>query len=139
MTWSQRLLSGFFGAAGLLHFLRPQTYEQIVPDYLPAHHALVLASGGAEIAGALAVVPGRTRRLAGIWLTALLVAVFPANLHMALHPDRYPNLPPALLWLRLALQPLAIWWALRTTRPARDAAAAAAARRNRASTNHAQT
>lgn len=122
MSWSQRLLAGVFAATGLLHFLRPQTYEQIVPDYLPAHHAIVLASGGAEIAGALAVVPDRTRRLAGIWLAALLVAVFPANLHMALHPDRYPSLPPALLWLRLPLQPLAIWWALRATRPIREVA-----------------
>ena len=119
MTWSQRLLSVFFMAAGLLHFLRPEMYEEIVPDYMPAHRELVLVSGGAEIAGALAVIPQRTRRMAGFWLAALLVAVFPANLHMALHPDRYPGLSPALLWARLPLQPLAIWWALRSTR-ARD-------------------
>ena len=121
MTWSQRLLAVFFTTAGLLHFLRPGMYEEIVPDYLPSHRELVLVSGGAEIAGALGVIPGRTRRLAGLWLAGLLVAVFPANVHMALHPDRYPGLAPALLWVRLALQPLAIWWALRATRPARPA------------------
>jgi uncharacterized membrane protein len=118
VTWPQRLLAAFFTAAGALHFLRPAMYEEIVPDYLPAHHELVLASGAAEIAGGLAVIPRRTRRLAGLWLAATLVAVFPANVHMALHPDRYPGFWPALLWARLALQPLAIWWALAATRPA---------------------
>ena len=120
MTWSQRLLAVFFTAAGALHFLRPGMYEQIVPEYLPAPHELVLASGAAEIAGAVGVVPERTRRLAGFWLAATLVAVFPANVHMALHPDRYPGISPALLWGRLTLQPLAIWWALAATRPPRD-------------------
>ena len=121
MTWSQRLLAAFFTAAGALHFLRPGMYEQIVPDYVPAHHEIVLASGAAEIAGALGVIPKRTRRLAGLWLAATLVAVFPANVHMALHPERYPGISPGLLWGRLALQPLAVWWALAATRPAREA------------------
>ena len=121
MTWSQRLLAAFFTVAGALHFLRPEMYEAIMPDYVPAHRELVLASGAAEIAGALGVVPQRTRRLAGIWLAATLVAVFPANIDMALHPDRYPGLSPGLLWGRLALQPLAIWWAIAATRPAREA------------------
>lgn len=123
MTWSQRLLAAFFTAAGLLHFLRPGMYEQIVPEYLPAHREIVLASGAAELAGGLGVIPERTRRLAGLWLAATLVAVLPANVHMALHPERYPGFSPALLWGRLALQPLAIWWALAATRPARDAVA----------------
>lgn len=125
MRWSQRLLVAFFAAAGTLHFLRPGMYERIMPDYLPAHHELVLASGAAEIAGALAVVPQRTRRLAGLWLAATLVTVFPANLNMALHPERYPDISPTLLWVRLALQPLAIWWVLTATRPARKEQASA--------------
>jgi uncharacterized membrane protein len=88
-----------------------------MPSYLPAHHELVLASGAAEIAGAVGVIPPRTRRSAGLWLAATLVAVFPANLHMALHADRYPAVAPGLLWGRLALQPLGIWWALTATKP----------------------
>jgi len=119
MTWSQRLLAVFFTATGTLHFLRPGMYEEIMPDYLPAHHELVLASGAAEIGGALGIVAQRTRRAAGLWLVATLVAVFPANMHMALHPDRYPALPPALLWARLPLQALAIWWVLAATQSAR--------------------
>lgn len=117
MRWSQRLLAVFFTAAGTLHFLRPRMYEEIVPDYLPAHHELVLVSGAAEIAGAVMVVFPRTRRLGGLWLAATLVAVFPANVDMALHDERYTSISPALLWARLPLQGLLIWWALRATRP----------------------
>lgn len=118
MTWSQRLLAVVFTATGSLHFLRPEMYEEIVPDYLPAHRELVLASGAAEIAGALMVVFSRTRRIGGLWLAATLLAVLPANVHMALNPDRYASIAPALLWARLPLQALLIWWALRATRPA---------------------
>jgi len=114
--WPHRLLALFFAAAGTLHFLRPQMYEDIMPSYVPARRELVFASGAAEIAGAVLVVFPRTRRLGGLWLTATLVAVFPANLHMALHPERYASIPPALLWGRLPLQALLIWWALRVTR-----------------------
>jgi uncharacterized membrane protein len=117
MTWSQRLLALAFTAAGTLHFVRPRMYEEIMPGYLPAHHELVLASGAAEIAGALALLNPRSRRLGGLCLAAVLAAVFPANVHMALHPGRYPGFAAALLWARLPIQPLLIWWALRATIP----------------------
>lgn len=116
MSWPQRLLAVFFMAAGTLHFLRPRMYERIVPDYVPAQHEVVLASGAAEIAGAALVVFGRTRRIGGLWLVATLVAVFPANVHMALNAERYASISPTLLWLRLPVQGLLIWWALRVTR-----------------------
>jgi uncharacterized membrane protein len=116
VTWPQRLLGVVFLTSGVLHFLRPDVYEQIMPGYVPAHRELVLASGAAEIAGAVAVAFPRTRGAAGLWLAAVLVAVFPANVHMALHPGRYPSLPAALLWARLPLQPLLVWWALGATR-----------------------
>jgi uncharacterized membrane protein len=101
---------------GILHFLRPATYEQIMPDYLPAHHELVLLSGAAEIAGGVGVVFARTRRAAGMWLVALLVVVFPANVNMALNAERFRSIAPALLWARLPLQGLLIWWVYRATR-----------------------
>lgn len=119
MTWSQRLLSVAFIAAGTLHFLRPEYYEQIMPGYLPAHRELVLISGAAEIAGGVGVAFSRTRRAAGTWLIALLVLVFPANLNMALDPERFRSIAPILLWVRLPLQGLLIWWAYRATRPRR--------------------
>ncbi len=116
MTPSQRLLGAFFLGAGTLHFARPEMYEQIMPDYVPAHRELVLASGVAELAGAAALAFPPARRAAGWWLTAVLVTIFPANVHMALHPDRYPTIPRALLWARLPIQPLLVVWTLHATR-----------------------
>lgn len=100
-----------FIAAGVNHFLRPALYKSIMPGYLPWHGALVSISGYAEIGlGALVLVP-RWQRPAGWGVIALLVAVFPANLHMALHAERFPRIPRWLLLLRLPLQALLIAWA----------------------------
>lgn len=121
MTWSQRLLSVAFITTGVLHFLHPETYEQIVPDAMPAHHAIVLVSGAAEIAGGVGVAFARTRVVAGIWLAALLVLVFPANVNMAVNSQRFASIAPALLWARLPLQGLLIWWAWRATHPRQEA------------------
>jgi uncharacterized membrane protein len=108
-----RLFGPFFVFAGAMHFVVPRTYEAIVPDYLPAHKELVQASGVAEIAGGLGVMHPRTRRLASWWSVATLIAVFPANLHMALNPDKY-KVPGGrtALYLRLPVQLLFIAWAL---------------------------
>ena len=98
--------------AGINHFVMPRAYESIMPDYLPAHRTLVYASGVAEIAGALATLHPRTRKAGGWILIATLVAVFPANVHMALHPDRYPAVPggEVALLARLPLQALFLYW-----------------------------
>jgi uncharacterized membrane protein len=108
----RRLFGPVFVAAGILHFVIPRTYEAIVPDWLPAHRELVYASGVAEILGGAGVLHARTRRLASWWCIATLIAVFPANLHMALNPDRY-DVPggSTALWLRLPVQILFIAWA----------------------------
>jgi uncharacterized membrane protein len=100
----------FFVAAGALHFVKPRPYEAIMPDYLPAHKELVAISGVAEIAGGAALMHPRTRRLGGWWLLATLVAIFPANVHMALHPDRYRKIPPAALYARLPFQLVFMAW-----------------------------
>jgi uncharacterized membrane protein len=95
-----------FIVAGILHFLIPKTYESIMPDYLPAHRELVYASGVAEAAGGAALLSKdpKVRKYGAWWLIATLVAVFPANLHMALNPERYKKIPQPLLWARLPLQ-----------------------------------
>jgi uncharacterized membrane protein len=121
MRVSQRLLAAFFVFAGTMHFVIPRSYEAIMPPYLPRHREAVAVSGVAEIAGGLMVIHPRTRSLAGAWLVALLAAVFPANVHMALHPDQVRGLDPKrvprwALWARLALQPLIMLWAWRATR-----------------------
>jgi uncharacterized membrane protein len=112
VTSFRRLASLGFVTAGVLHFLIPDSYAGIVPDYLPAHRALVFVSGALEIAGGVGLEVPRTRAAAGKGLAALLVLVFPANLDMALHADRH-SVPPALLWARLPLQGVLIWWVLR--------------------------
>ena len=121
MTVSQRALAGFFTFAGIMHFVIPRHYEAIVPDYVPmSPRAAVSYSGWAEIAGGLAVIPAGTRGLARWWLIAVLLAVFPANIHMAVRPDQVRGLdvkriPRWTLWARLPLQLAAIVWVWRAT------------------------
>jgi uncharacterized membrane protein len=97
-----------------MHFVIPRTYAAIMPNWIPKerHMPLVYASGVAEIAGGAGVMHARTRRLASLWSIATLIAVFPANLHMALNPERY-KVPGGRisLWARLPFQLLFIAWA----------------------------
>lgn len=106
-----------FIGAGSLHFARPRMYEAIMPPYVPRHREMVLASGAAEIAGGAAALHPRTRGFARWWLLATLLAVFPANVHMAVSPEKVKGLkvPPALLWARLPLQALFMAWVWRAT------------------------
>jgi uncharacterized membrane protein len=109
----RRVLGATFLAAGALHFLKPRVYEAIMPRYLPAHRALVYASGAAEMAGGAGVLHPRTSRAAGWWLVATLLAIFPANLEMAVHAERFRRIPEPLLWARLPLQGAIIAWVWR--------------------------
>jgi uncharacterized membrane protein len=107
----QYLLCVFFVAAGLNHFINPAFYLKIMPPYLPWHHFLNYLSGFLEIVlGVLLLAPAFTR-VAAWGLIALLIAVFPANIHMALNPQLYPDISPTALWLRLPLQGVFIAWA----------------------------
>jgi|SRR5688572_13961520 uncharacterized membrane protein len=109
----RRLFGPFFVFAGVMHFIKPRWYESIMPPYLPAHSELVIASGVAEIAGGLATMHPATRRAGSLWSIATLLAVFPANLHMALNPEDFDHVPggEAALWARLPVQALFIAWA----------------------------
>ncbi len=108
----RRLAGPLFVLAGVLHFVAPKVYVRIVPPYLPAPEALVYASGLAEIAGGVGLSVPRWRRPGGWWTIATLLAVFPANLHMALHPADYPKIPGGRvsLYARLPLQAVFIAW-----------------------------
>ncbi len=109
---SPYVLGGLLTVTGALHFLAPKPYAGIVPDRLPAHYALVYVSGAAELAGAAGLVVPRTRRLAGWATAALFVAVFPANVAMALDSGGTSGLYQAAAWVRLPLQVPLIAWAL---------------------------
>src|SRR5690348_3462162 len=115
MTRSQRGLAAFWIIAGGNHFAMPKIYEAIMPDYLPAHRELVLWSGVAEIIGGIAVVSPATRRFARWWLLGVLAAFYPANVHVALPPERYEKVPPIALWARLPLQFACALWVWKAT------------------------
>jgi uncharacterized membrane protein len=105
------LLAAFFLAAGANHFRMPGIYLGMMPPGLPWPEALNYFCGVAEMLGGLGVLLPLTRRWAGWGLIALLVAVFPANLYVALQ-GRMPglNLSPTTLWLRLPFQAVFIAW-----------------------------
>jgi uncharacterized membrane protein len=122
MRLSRAGLAAFFTFTGVMHFLRPKFFEAIVPPAIEAQKQEAVAlSGAAEIAGAALVLHPASRRLGRWWLLALLLAVFPANIHMAVNPEQIRGLdmrkfPRWALWARLPLQPLAMLWVWQATR-----------------------
>ncbi len=105
------LLALFFVLAGCNHFLSPSFYVRIMPPYLPFHLLLVYLSGVFEIVlGVLLLIPKFTH-IAAWGLVALLVAVFPANIHMVVHHELFPEYQAITLWLRLPLQLVMMAWA----------------------------
>ena len=112
------VFAGLFVVAGILHFAFPIAYVRIIPPIFPFPKALVLISGGAEIAGGIGLLIRRWRRQAGYGLAILLVAVFPANIYMAVAHVPTTGLSGNrwLQWLRLPIQIPLILCALRYTR-----------------------
>ena len=117
MRLGRVLMGGLYIAAGAGHFIVTRAYMRITPDYLPAHRELVLISGAAEIAGGIGILLPPTRRTAAWGIVILLITVFPANLWMAKHPERFPDVPQWISWLRLPLQLPLLWWAYQYTKP----------------------
>ena len=117
------VMGPLYVVAGVLHFVVPELYVQIVPPILPAPLALVYLSGVAEIAVGVGVLLPRTRQYAAWATVAVLVAIFPANIFMATHGVVVEGMPgggdPSELvrWGRLPLQGVLILWALWYTRP----------------------
>ncbi len=110
----RRLFGPFFVFAGIMHFVRPRWYEWIMPPYVPRHREVVYLSGAAEIAGGLATMHPATRRAGSAWSIATLIAVFPANVHMAIEWETFEKAVPggrAGLYARLPVQLLFIAWA----------------------------
>jgi uncharacterized membrane protein len=114
---SPKSLAIFLAGAGVTHFLAPKQYDAIVPKSLPgSRRAYTYVSGAAELAVAAAVAHPRTRRLGGLAAAALFVAVFPANVKMALDWRRRPLKYRLVAYLRLPLQAPLVVWALRASR-----------------------
>jgi uncharacterized membrane protein len=110
MVISRLACGNFFMLAGLWHFAQPDIFLCIMPAYIPYPLECVYLSGTIELAAGSGLLWSRTRLVATWLLLALLVAVFPANINMALHPELFPDLPTWLLYARLPLQPLLMVW-----------------------------
>ena len=113
MSISRLLMGVLYIAAGALHFLFISRYLAIMPPCFPAHRALVLISGAAEIAGGLGVLAQTPilRRAAAWGLVALLIVVTPANVYMLTAHAAFPGIPLGILWARLPIQLALIYWA----------------------------
>ena len=105
---------------GVAHLAIPGPFIRVMPAYLPIPATLVFVSGLAEIAGGIGILLPKLRRTAGWGLVALLVAVYPANVDMAIHPP--VGVPVWILWLRLPLQIPLILWAIWASRQLSDSA-----------------
>ena len=121
-SWWKKLvlfgLAAFFINAGVDHFVNPDFYLSIMPPAFPLHAEAVYISGFFEVFGGVCILIPRLRKIAGWGLIALLVAVYPANIYMAITPEAFPDIPVALLYVRLAFQFLFFYWAYSVTRPA---------------------
>jgi uncharacterized membrane protein len=107
--------AALFLGVGVTHFTKTDFLMKAMPPSLPYPRELVWISGAFEIALAILLLWPRTSRLAAWGLIALLIAVFPANIHMYQHPELFPY-PPTALLIRLPMQGLLILWAHAYTR-----------------------
>ncbi|TYP93825.1 putative membrane protein [Fodinibius salinus] len=107
------IMATAFVVTGLLHFIRPQVFVKIMPDYIPWHLAMVYGSGVAELMGAIGILFQETRLWAGGGLILLLIAVFPANINMtieAIEKTGYSSWYSIITIARLPLQFVLIYW-----------------------------
>lgn len=116
-AWAAGGLSALLVTTGLLHLLAPADFESIVPRLLGAPAFWVYLSGVAELACAAAIALPRTRHVGGLAAAALFVAVFPANVQMAL--DAHGGRDLLIAWGRLPLQIPLVAWALYVARHSR--------------------
>ena len=110
-------LSVFFVSFGIDHFVNPEFYLSIMPPNLPLKLEAVYISGLFEILGGVGVLIASTRKIASLGLVTLLVAVYPANIYMALNPERFPEVSINALYFRLFLQFFFFYWAYSVSRP----------------------
>ena len=112
--WKKLVLFGlaaFFINVGVDHFVNPDFYLNIMPPSFPLHAEAVYISGFFEVVGGISLLIPRLRKIAGWGLVALLIAVYPANIYMAITPQAFPDIPVTLLYVRLAFQFVFFYWA----------------------------
>lgn len=118
----------WFFAGGIGHFFAAEFFLSIIPPYIPYPLLMVYISGVFELMGAIGILIPRFRQMAGNGLFLLTIAVSPANIHMWLNPELFPQVPPVLLTVRLIIQILlliCIWKSTRNEKPVNGDLAAA--------------
>jgi uncharacterized membrane protein len=114
---SARVIAGIFAVSGVVHLVKPEVYEPLIPPWLPGAREIVLGSGVAELVCAAGLASRRTRSAAGWASAALLVGVFPGNVQMAVDAMGTDNTALKVGSLaRLPLQVPLVWLAVRATR-----------------------
>lgn len=106
----------WFMGGGIGHFTNTEFFVNIMPPSFPLHYEAVYISGVFEILGALGLLVAAARKWAGYGLILLTICVTPANIHMWLNPQMYPDVPEWALSVRLVVQVLlliCIWWSTR--------------------------
>ncbi len=106
------LATGFFLVAGAMHFVIPDFYQAMMPPFIPFQDFFIVITGIAEMAGAIGIQLPKYRRLAGLLMIVMLVAIFPANIYVAWSQPVLPNVAysSGAMWWRLLLQPVFIAW-----------------------------
>jgi uncharacterized membrane protein len=120
LTWKNgglAIVFLWFMGGGVTHFTNPDFFVSIMPPYIGYHLQIVYISGVFEILGAIGILVPRLRQWAGNGLFLLTICVTPANIHMWLHPELFPEMSPTALSIRLVVQVMllaCIWWSTRT-------------------------
>jgi uncharacterized membrane protein len=97
--------------AGINHFLHTAIYIAIMPPWLPWHYPLVYISGICEFVLGALLIPVNTRRMAAWGIIVMLIAIFPANVQMAINYTQEHHPMTWVSYVRLPLQAVLIWWA----------------------------
>ncbi len=106
------LMSFFYIGAGLNHFIDPGFYLPMMPPYIPAHRLMILVSGVVEVACGIFLIPKRTRSLAAWTIIAMLISFFSVHIYMLqFRGSLFVDVPEAILWARIPLQFVFIYWA----------------------------
>jgi len=101
-----------FVLTGVSHFLMPGKFMEMMPPFLPAPLFLIYLSGFFEILGGIGLMLSSTKKSAAIGLILLLLAVFPANIYVALNNVQLGGFMSYAVyqWLRLPMQFVLIFW-----------------------------
>lgn len=113
-AWMRWAMIVVYGGIGMVHLVVPDRFLPIMPEWVPQPWFVVIVTGLCEIAGAVALMNSRTRRLAGVMFALYAVCVFPANVKHALGHVSVPPIPDSWWYHgpRLGFQPVMVWWAL---------------------------